>query len=75
MGEAVGNRGAGPHGNAELEGDDPGDELLKLNRERLIQVILFAANHDCFLVVYAAFNAAEANFANIARHNAQQEKR
>ena len=50
-----------------------GDELLKLNRERLIKMILFAANFDCFLVVNAAFNAAEANFANIARHNAQKE--
>ena len=36
MGEAFGNRRAGPHGIAELEGDDAGDELLELNCERLV---------------------------------------
>ena len=38
-------------------------------------MILFAANFDRVLVVNAAFNAAEANLANIAGHNAQKEKR
>ena len=64
----------GPHGNPEIERHHTGNKAPELKGQWFVKAILFTANFDRFRVVSSPLDSPKTHFADVARHDPQEEE-